>query len=55
VWLGGIPALAGGLAIYSTTIVAAAAWCLVAATLVASAQLIVILRHAYVRSGRPRA
>lgn len=46
-WLAGIPMLAGGLALYSTPLVAVAAWCLLAATLVSSVQLVVILRHAY--------
>lgn len=53
-WLAGIPSLAGGLAIYSAPVVGAAAWCLLAAALISSAQLVVILRHAYRRSAPAR-
>jgi hypothetical protein len=52
-WLFGVPALAGGLAFDAIPFVRAAAWCLLAATLLDSAQAVIILRHAVVaRSGR---
>ena len=46
-WLFGVPALAGGLAFDAVPFVSAAAWCLLAATLVDSVNAIRILRHAF--------
>lgn len=54
-WLFGVPALAGGLAFDAVPFVRAAAWCLLAATLLDSANVFRILRHAFVRPGRDRA
>jgi len=45
-WLFGVPALAGGLAFTAIPFVRAAAWALLAATLIDTAQVVVILRHA---------
>jgi hypothetical protein len=46
-WLFGVPALAGGLAFDAIPFVAAASWCLFIATLVDTANVIRILRHAF--------
>ncbi|HET7695207.1 MAG TPA: hypothetical protein VFK57_05815 [Vicinamibacterales bacterium] len=46
-WLFGVPALAGGLAFDAVPFVRAAAWSLLAATLLDSAQAAIILRHAF--------
>jgi hypothetical protein len=46
-WLFGVPALAGGLAFDAVPFVAAAAWCLFAATVVDSMNAARILRHAW--------
>jgi hypothetical protein len=54
-WLFGVPALAGGLAFDAVPFVSAAAWCLLAATLLDSVNVFRILRHAFVRPGRDRA
>ncbi len=54
-WLFGVPALAGGLAFDAVPFVRAAAWCLLAATLLDSVNVFRILRHAFVRPGRDRA
>lgn len=48
-WLFGVPALAGGLAFDAVPFVRAAAWSLLAATLLDSANAIRILRHAFVK------
>lgn len=48
-WLFGVPALAGGLAFDAVPFVRAAGWALLAATLLDSLQVAVILRHAYRR------
>lgn len=48
-WLFGIPALAGGLAFDAVPFVRAAAWALLSATVLATAQAAMILRHAYIR------
>ena len=48
-WLFGVPALAGGLAFDAVPFVRGAAWCLLAAALLDSANLIVVVRHAYRR------
>ena len=47
-WLFGVPALAGGLAFDAVPFVSAAAWCLLAATLLDTMNVIRILRHAFV-------
>lgn len=47
-WLFGVPALAGGLAFDAVPFVAAAAWCLFVATIVDTANVIRILRHAFI-------
>ena len=49
-WLFGVPALAGGLAFDAVPFVAAAGWCLLAATLLDSVNVGRILRHAFVTS-----
>ena len=46
-WLFGVPALAGGLAFDAVPFVSAAAWCLLTATLIDSANVARILRHAF--------
>jgi hypothetical protein len=46
-WLFGVPALAGGLAFDAVPFVSAAAWCLLAATLLDTANVARILRHAW--------
>jgi hypothetical protein len=46
-WLFGVPALAGGLAFDAVPFVAAAGWCLLAATLIDSVHVARILRHAF--------
>jgi hypothetical protein len=46
-WLVGVPALAGGLAFDAVPVVAAAAWCLLAATLLDSVNAARILQHAF--------
>lgn len=46
-WLFGVPALAGGLAFDAIPFVSAAAWCLLAATAIDSANMARILRHAF--------
>jgi hypothetical protein len=46
-WLFGVPALAGGLAFDAVPFVSAAAWCLLAATLLNTANAARILRHAW--------
>jgi hypothetical protein len=48
-WLFGVPALAGGLAFDAVPFVRAAAWCLLLATTVDSANVVRILRHAFIR------
>ena len=48
-WLFGVPALAGGLAFDAVPFVQGAAWCLLTAACLDSANLIVVLRHAYRR------
>ena len=50
-WLFGVPALAGGLAFDAVPFVGAAAWCLLAATLVDTANVVRILSFAYVTGG----
>ena len=47
-WLFGVPARAGGLAFDAVPFVRAAAWCLLAATLLDTANVRRILRHAFV-------
>jgi hypothetical protein len=51
-WLFGVPALAGGLAFDAVPFVAAAGWCLLAATLIDSVQVARILRHAFTPTSR---
>jgi len=51
-WLGGVPALAGGLAFDAVPFVSAGAWSLLAATLLDSIQAATILRHAYAKAPR---
>jgi hypothetical protein len=46
-WLFGVPALAGGLAFDAIPFVRAAGWSLLAATVLDTAQAVVILRHGY--------
>jgi hypothetical protein len=46
-WLFGVPALAGGLAFDAIPLVSAAAWCLLAATLIDAANVARILRYAF--------
>ncbi len=46
-WLFGVPALAGGLAFDAIPFVSAAAWCLLAATLIDAANVTRILRYAF--------
>lgn len=46
-WLFGVPALAGGLAFDAVPFVSAAAWCLLAATLLDAVSVARILRHAF--------
>ena len=46
-WLFGVPALAGGLAFDAVPFVAAAGWCLLAATLIDTVNVARILRHAF--------
>jgi hypothetical protein len=48
-WLAGVPALAGGFAFDLIPLVAAAAWCLLAATILDSVTVAKIVRHAFVR------
>ena len=48
-WLFGVPALAGGLAFDAVPFVAAAGWCLLAATLLDTVNVARILRHAFLR------
>jgi hypothetical protein len=48
-WLFGVPALAGGLAFGAVPFVRAAAWSLLAATVIDAANAAIILRHAYPR------
>lgn len=48
-WLFGVPALAGGLAFDAVPFVSAAAWCLLAATLLDTVNVVGILRHAWRR------
>lgn len=52
-WLIGVPALAGGLASGAVPLVRAAALCLFAATVLDSAQMAIIVRHAYGRRRTP--
>jgi hypothetical protein len=52
-WLFGVPALAGGLAFDAVPFVRGAAWCLLTAALLDSANLVVVLRHAYRTVGAP--
>jgi hypothetical protein len=47
-WLFGVPALAGGLAFDAIPFVSAAAWCLFAASLVGTTNVIRILRYAFI-------
>ncbi|HET6196100.1 MAG TPA: hypothetical protein VFE12_10110, partial [Acetobacteraceae bacterium] len=47
-WLFGVPALAGGLALDAVPFVRAGAWCLLTATVVDAANAARILRHAFV-------
>jgi hypothetical protein len=51
-WLFGMPALAGGLAFDAIPFVSAGAWCLFIATLLDTATVIRILRHAFRRPSR---
>jgi len=53
-WLFGVPALAGGLAFDAVPFVRAAAWCLVAGTLLDAVNVARILRHAFVAPQAPR-
>ena len=46
-WLCGVPALAGGLAFDAVPLISAAAWCLLAATLLNAMNVVRILRHAF--------
>jgi hypothetical protein len=46
-WLFGVPALAGGLAFDAIPFVSAAAWCLFAASLIDTVNVIRILRYAF--------
>ena len=46
-WLFGVPALAGGLAFDTIPFVRVAAWSLLAATLLDTAQAVTILRHSF--------
>ena len=46
-WLAGVPALAAGLAMDWVPVVRAAAWCLLAAAVLDTAQAALILGHAY--------
>jgi hypothetical protein len=46
-WLFGVPSLAGGLAFDAVPLISAGAWCLLAATLLDTANLVRILRHAF--------
>ncbi len=50
-WLFGVPALAGGLAFDAVPFVSAGAWCLLAATLLDTINLVRILRHAFLTPG----
>jgi hypothetical protein len=50
-WVFGVPALAGGLALDAVAWVRAAGWCLLAATVLDTAQIAQILSHAYRRPG----
>jgi hypothetical protein len=54
-WLFGVPALAIGLAFDAVPFVRAAAWALLAATLVESVNMIRILRHAFSKPTEPAA
>jgi hypothetical protein len=47
-WLFGVPGLAGGLAFDAIPLVSVAAWCLCAASLVGTTNVIRILRHAFI-------
>lgn len=49
-WLFGVPALAGGLAFDAVPFVGAAAWCLLAATLLDTVNVTRILRHAFTQN-----
>jgi hypothetical protein len=51
-WLFGVPALAGGLAFDAIPFVRASAWCLLSATVLTSANVLGILRHAFTRRAR---
>jgi hypothetical protein len=51
-WLFGIPALAGGLALDAVPFVRAGAWCLLIATVTDTVNVARILRHAFVFSVR---
>jgi hypothetical protein len=53
-WLFGVPALAGGLAFDAIPFVSAAAWSLFIATLLDTANVIRILRHAFLAPPSPR-
>jgi hypothetical protein len=53
-WLFGVPALAGGLAFDAVPFVSAAAWSLLAASLVDSMNVIRILRYAFLKPSRAR-
>jgi hypothetical protein len=48
-WLLGVPALACGLAFDAVALVRAGGWSLLAAALLASAQVFLIVRHAFAR------
>lgn len=52
-WLFGVPALAGGLAFDAVPFVRAAAWSLLVATILDSANAVRILRHAFARTPTP--
>jgi hypothetical protein len=54
-WLFGVPALAGGLAFDALPFVSAAAWALLAASLVDAVNVTRILRHAFITAPSPRA
>jgi hypothetical protein len=53
-WLFGVPALAGGLAFDAVPFVSASAWCLLAATLIDTANVTRILRFAFLTPHSPR-
>jgi hypothetical protein len=54
-WLFGVPALAGGLAVDAIPFVSAAAWSLFAASLVDTVNVIRLLHHAFITPSSARA